>query len=127
MPDPNQELVNLWVTIGGDRVVLMKMQQMMQGCKISVSRFSVMTAYILSIQVINTTRWEKGSSLTIPSDGELSRLFSYYAGVLLHFALVNDRIDVAIFAQKLIDKPFFIFFTREAQLGNYSKKIRPVN
>lgn len=122
MPNPSQELVNLWVSIGGDRVVLMKTQLMLQSCKISLSRFAIMTAYILSVQVINTTRWEKGTSLTIPSDGELSRLFSYYTGVLLHFALVNDRIDVAIFAQKLIDKPFFIFFYQKSPTGTLLKK-----
>lgn len=122
MPDPHQELVNLWVGIGGDRVVLMKMQQMMQGCKISISRFAIMTSYILSVQVINTTRWEKGTSLTLPSDGELSKLFGYYVGVLLHFALTNDRIDVAIFAQRLIDKPFFIFFYQRSPTGKLLRK-----
>lgn len=122
LPDPQLELVQIWSSIGGDRVVMMKMQQLMQTSKASLSRFAIMTAYILSVQVINTTRWERGSSLTIPSDGELSRLFSYYAGVLLYFALVNDRIDVGIFAQKLIDRPFFIFFYQTSPKGSILKK-----
>lgn len=123
LPDFRLELLSIWEDIGGDKLLLQRWYRFFPvRTSSSYIQYFLSSTIILSNQIINTTRWITFNQYQIPSDPDLSKLFSYIIGVGLYVALQTNSQQLGKKFQTMIDKPFDIYLGISKSKGASKQK-----
>jgi mRNA capping enzyme len=101
---------SIWESLVNDNLYVYQWMEILGTITNDFGSFFIAFLGAVMNHTISITRIKHIRDFSIPSDHQLSNVFSYFIGVALYISLVVKDCELAAKTQQLIDKPFLIFF-----------------